>query len=34
VPQSLAHIGLIVRDYGEAIAWLTQVLGFTLLADE
>jgi catechol 2,3-dioxygenase-like lactoylglutathione lyase family enzyme len=34
VPQSLAHIALIVRDYDEAIAWFTGVLGFTLVADE
>ena len=32
--QSLAHTALIVRDYDEAIAWFTQVLGFTLIADE
>jgi catechol 2,3-dioxygenase-like lactoylglutathione lyase family enzyme len=31
---SLAHIALIVRDYDEAIAWFTGVLGFTLVADE
>jgi catechol 2,3-dioxygenase-like lactoylglutathione lyase family enzyme len=29
--QSLAHISLIVRDYDEAIAWFTGVLGFTLV---
>ena len=34
MPQSLAHIALVVRDYDEAIAWFTQVLGFTLVADE
>jgi catechol 2,3-dioxygenase-like lactoylglutathione lyase family enzyme len=33
VSQSLAHIALIVRDYDEAIAWYTGVLGFTLVAD-
>jgi catechol 2,3-dioxygenase-like lactoylglutathione lyase family enzyme len=33
MPQSLAHIALIVRDYDEAIAWYTGVLGFTLVAD-
>jgi catechol 2,3-dioxygenase-like lactoylglutathione lyase family enzyme len=33
MPQSLTHIALIVRDYDEAIAWFTQVLGFTLVAD-
>jgi catechol 2,3-dioxygenase-like lactoylglutathione lyase family enzyme len=32
--QSLAHIALVVRDYDEAIAWFTQVLGFTLVADQ
>jgi catechol 2,3-dioxygenase-like lactoylglutathione lyase family enzyme len=32
--QSLAHIALIVRDYDEAIAWFTGMLGFTLVADE
>jgi catechol 2,3-dioxygenase-like lactoylglutathione lyase family enzyme len=34
VPQSLAHIALNVRDYDEAIAWFTGVLGFTLVAVE
>jgi catechol 2,3-dioxygenase-like lactoylglutathione lyase family enzyme len=33
MPQSLAHIALIVRDYDEAVAWFTGVL-FTLVADE
>ncbi len=33
MPQSLAHIALIVRDYDEAIAWFTGVLGFTLVED-
>ena len=33
MPQSLAHIALIVRDYDEAIAWFTGKLGFTVLAD-
>ena len=33
MPQSLAHIALIVRDYDEAIAWFTERLGFTLVAD-
>jgi catechol 2,3-dioxygenase-like lactoylglutathione lyase family enzyme len=33
MPQSLAHIALIVRHYDEAIAWFTQVLGFTVVAD-
>lgn len=31
--QSLAHVALVVRDYDEAIAWFTQTLGFTLVAD-
>jgi catechol 2,3-dioxygenase-like lactoylglutathione lyase family enzyme len=34
MPQSLAHVALIVRDYDEAIAWFTNKLGFTLVADE
>jgi catechol 2,3-dioxygenase-like lactoylglutathione lyase family enzyme len=34
MPQSLAHIALVVRDYDEAIAWYTGVLGFALVADE
>jgi catechol 2,3-dioxygenase-like lactoylglutathione lyase family enzyme len=34
MPQSLAHIALIIRDYDEAIAWFTGKLGFTLIADE
>jgi len=34
MPQLLAHIALIVRDYDEAIAWFTGLLGFTLVADE
>ena len=36
MPQSLAHIAhiaLIVRDYDEAIAWFTSVLGFNLVED-
>ena len=33
MPQSLAHIALVVRDYDEAIAWFTGVLGFTLVED-
>ena len=32
--QSLAHVALVVRDYDEAIAWFTGMLGFTLIADE
>ena len=34
MPQSLAHIALIVRDYDEAIVWFTDKLGFALVADE
>jgi catechol 2,3-dioxygenase-like lactoylglutathione lyase family enzyme len=34
MPQSLAHIALVVRDYDEAIAWFTGKLGFTLVTDE
>jgi catechol 2,3-dioxygenase-like lactoylglutathione lyase family enzyme len=30
----IAHIALVVPDYDEAIAWYTDVLGFTLVADE
>jgi catechol 2,3-dioxygenase-like lactoylglutathione lyase family enzyme len=33
MPQSLAHIALVVRDYDEAIAWFTGKLGFDLVAD-
>ena len=33
MPQSLAHIALLVRDYDEAIAWFAEKLGFTLLED-
>ena len=33
MPQSLAHMALLVRDYDEAIAWFTGVLGFTLVED-
>ena len=31
---SLVQLSLVVRDYDEAIAWYTGVLGFELLADE
>jgi catechol 2,3-dioxygenase-like lactoylglutathione lyase family enzyme len=34
MPQSLAHIALVVRDYDEAIGWFTEKLGFTLVADQ
>jgi catechol 2,3-dioxygenase-like lactoylglutathione lyase family enzyme len=33
MPQSVAHIALVVRDYDEAIAWFAEKLGFTLVAD-
>jgi len=33
MPQSLAHIALLVRDYDEAIAWFREKLGFVLVAD-
>jgi catechol 2,3-dioxygenase-like lactoylglutathione lyase family enzyme len=33
MPHSLAHVALIIRDYDEAIAWFTGVLGFTLVED-
>ena len=32
--QTIAHIAIVVRDYDEAIAYYTQVLGFELLEDE
>jgi catechol 2,3-dioxygenase-like lactoylglutathione lyase family enzyme len=32
--QSLAHVALVVRDYDEAIAWFTRVLGFDLVCDQ
>jgi catechol 2,3-dioxygenase-like lactoylglutathione lyase family enzyme len=31
--QSIAHVALVVRDYDEAIAFFTDVLGFELLED-
>jgi catechol 2,3-dioxygenase-like lactoylglutathione lyase family enzyme len=31
--QSVAHVALVVRDYDEAIAFFTNVLGFTLVED-
>jgi catechol 2,3-dioxygenase-like lactoylglutathione lyase family enzyme len=33
MPQSIAHIALVVRDYDEAIAFYTQALGFELIED-
>jgi len=32
--QSIAHVALLVRDYDEAIAFFTEKLRFTLVADE
>jgi len=31
--QSIAHVALVVRDYDEALAFFTNVLGFTLVED-
>ncbi len=31
MPQSLAYVALLVRDYDEAIAWFTRKLGFALV---
>lgn len=33
MPAHLAAVSYLVRDYGEAIAWFTQKLGFTVLQD-
>jgi catechol 2,3-dioxygenase-like lactoylglutathione lyase family enzyme len=33
MPQTIAHITLVVRDYDEAIAFFTQSLGFELIED-
>jgi catechol 2,3-dioxygenase-like lactoylglutathione lyase family enzyme len=33
MPQHLAALALVVRDYDEAIDWYTGVLGFTLVED-
>ena len=33
MPHTLLHVALVVRDYDEAIAYFTGVLGFTLLED-
>ncbi|WP_417685390.1 VOC family protein [Roseibium sp.] len=33
MPQSLAHIALVVRDYDEAIAFYVEKLGFELVED-
>lgn len=31
--QTLAHVAIVVRDYDEAIAWYTGILGFDLVED-
>jgi len=31
--QSIAHVALLVRDYDEAIAFFTEMLGFVLIED-
>ena len=33
MPQTIAHISLVVRDYDEAITFFTQSLGFELIED-
>ncbi|GAA0338783.1 VOC family protein [Sphingomonas oligophenolica] len=33
MPQSLAHVALVVRDYDEALAFYVGKLGFTLVED-
>jgi catechol 2,3-dioxygenase-like lactoylglutathione lyase family enzyme len=33
MPQNLAHVAVVVRNYDEAIAFYTNVLGFHLLED-
>jgi catechol 2,3-dioxygenase-like lactoylglutathione lyase family enzyme len=33
MPQTIAHVTLVVRDYDEAIAFFTQSLGFDLVED-
>lgn len=33
MPQHLAAVALLVRDYDEALAWYRDVLGFTLVED-
>lgn len=33
MPQTIAHITLVVRDYDEAIAFFTEILNFTLIED-
>lgn len=33
MPQTIAHVTLVIRDYDEAIAYYTRILGFTLVED-
>jgi len=33
MPQTIAHVALLVRDYDEAIAFYTERLGFSLVED-
>ena len=33
MPQTLAHVALVVRDYDEAIAFYVNTLGFELVED-
>ena len=33
MPQTLAHVALVVRDYDEAISFFTRSLGFTVIED-
>jgi catechol 2,3-dioxygenase-like lactoylglutathione lyase family enzyme len=33
MPQNIAHVSLLVREYDEAIHFFTRVLGFTLIED-
>lgn len=33
MPQMLAHVAVVVRNYDEAVAFYTRVLGFRLLED-
>jgi catechol 2,3-dioxygenase-like lactoylglutathione lyase family enzyme len=33
MPQAIAAVTLLVRDYDEAIAWFTTALGFSLIED-
>lgn len=33
MPQTIAHVAVVVRDYDEALAYFTGVLGFELIKD-